>query len=154
MKRIIFLIIIVALAGITPVQAADTPLKFNTPEQLQRYEFLTKELRCLVCQNQNLAESHADLAQDLREEVQQMILAGKSNDEIVDYLVARYGDFVLYNPPVKESTWLLWFAPFVLLLAGIFIVYRFARGRSLVPQPELSAEQQTQLAKLLGEEKK
>ena len=154
MKRIIILINIIVLAGILPVRAADTPLSFNTPEQLQRYEYLTKELRCLVCQNQNLAESHADLAQDLREEVQQMILAGKSNDEIIDYLVARYGDFVLYNPPVKESTWLLWFAPFVLLLAGIFIVYRFARKRSQMPEPELSADQQTQLAKLLGEERK
>ena len=130
------------------------PLTFKTAEQQQRYDYLTKELRCLVCQNQNLAESHADLAQDLREEVQQMILAGKTNKEIIDYLVARYGDFVLYNPPVQESTWLLWFAPFILLLAGIFIVYRIARSRSQIPQPELSAEQQSQLAKLLSEEKK
>jgi len=149
-----FLLNVAMLVGTLPAWAADMPLTFNTPEQLQRYEYLTKELRCLVCQNQNLAESHADLAQDLREEVQQMILAGKSNDEIVDYLVARYGDFVLYKPPVKESTWLLWFAPFVLLLAGVSIVYRFARGRSQMPQPELSAEQQTQLANLLGEERK
>ena len=134
--------------------AADTPLTFNTAEQQQQYDYLTKELRCLVCQNQNLAESHADLAQDLREEVQQMILAGKTNKEITDYLVARYGDFVLYDPPVQESTWLLWFAPFIMLLLGIFIVYRFARSRSQLPQPELSAEQQSQLAQLLREEKK
>lgn len=154
MKRFIVLINIIILAGVLPVWAADMPLKFNTAEQQQRYDYLTKELRCLVCQNQNLAESHADLAQDLREEVQQMILAGKTNKEIIDYLVARYGDFVLYNPPVKESTWLLWFAPFLLLLAGIFIVYRIARSRSQLPQPELSAEQQSQLAQLLREEKK
>lgn len=144
----------IVTVGLLPVQAADTPLTFNTPEQQQRYDYLTKELRCLVCQNQNLAESHADLAQDLREEVQKMILAGKSNDEIIDYLVARYGDFVLYDPPVKESTWLLWFAPFVLLLAGILIVYKIARSRSQIPEPELSAEQQTRLSELLGEEKK
>ena len=83
-----------------------------------------------------------------------MILAGKTNDEITDYLVARYGDFVLYDPPVQESTWLLWFGPFILLLVGAFIVYRFARSRSQIPQPELNADQQAQLAKLLGEKRK
>ena len=154
MNRIIFLIGVVVLTGISPVWAADTPLQFNTAEQQQRYDYLTKELRCLVCQNQNLAESHAGLAQNLREEVQKMILAGKTNDEITDYLVARYGDFVLYDPPVQESTWLLWFGPFILLLVGAFIVYRFARSRSQIPQPELNADQQAQLAKLLGEKRK
>ena len=84
-----------------------------------------------------------------------MVLAGKNNEEIVDFLVARYGDFVLYRPPVKLSTWLLWFAPFVLLLAGIFLVYRFARARAQVPQQQqLSAAEQSQLAKLLKEEDK
>ena len=146
---------IVMLFVLLPVQAADVPLEFDKPEQGQRYQDLIEELRCLVCQNQNLADSHADLAQDLREEVYEMVLAGKNNEEIVDFLVARYGDFVLYRPPVKLSTWLLWFAPFVLLLAGIFLVYRFARARAQVPQQQqLSAAEQSQLANLLKEEDK
>jgi len=134
--------------------AADVPLSFNSPEQEQRYQHLIEELRCLVCQNQNLADSHADLAQDLRQEVYTMVQAGKSNDEIVGFLVARYGDFVLYRPPVKESTWLLWFGPFVLLLAGIVLVYRFARINARQPQQQLSATEQSQLSQLLKEERK
>lgn len=159
MKRLISLnlkisvVIVFAIASFS-VYSADVPLKFNTPEQQQRFDYLTKELRCLVCQNQNLAESHAQLAQDLRQQVQQMILKGKTNDQIIKYLVARYGDFVLYNPPLQENTWLLWFGPFILLLAGLFIVYKFVRGRSKLPPPELSAEQQSQLAQLLGKGKK
>ena len=125
---------------------------FDTPEQQQRYQHLIEELRCLVCQNQNLADSHADLAQDLREEVRQMILDGKTNDEITGYLVARYGDFVLYRPPVKRSTWLLWFAPFALFLTAIILVVRNARTRAQAPQPVISAEQRQQLAQLLDKE--
>lgn len=140
------------LLVLLPLRAADVPLEFDSPVQEQRYQNLIEELRCLVCQNQNLADSHADLAQDLREEVYEMVLAGKTNEEIIDFLVARYGDFVLYRPPVKLSTWLLWFTPFVLLLTGIFLVYRFARAR--VPQQQLSAAEQSQLAQLLKEENK
>ena len=134
--------------------AADVPLAFNSPEQEQRYQHLIEELRCLVCQNQNLADSHADLAQDLRQEVYTMVQAGKSNDEIVGFLVARYGDFVLYRPPVKQSTWLLWFGPFVLLLAGIALVYRFARVNARQPRQQLSVTEQSQLSQLLKEERK
>ena len=83
-----------------------------------RLRHLESGLRCLVCQNQTLAESDADLAADLRLEVRKLALAGKSDDEIRDYLVARYGDFVLYDPPLKPVTWVLWFGPFVLLAAG------------------------------------
>ncbi|MBF8269433.1 MAG: Cytochrome C biosis protein [Gammaproteobacteria bacterium] len=137
-----------------PAQAADIPLEFDTPEQQQRYQHLIEELRCLVCQNQNLADSHADLAQDLREEVYEMVQDGKANEDIVGFLVARYGDFVLYRPPVKLSTWLLWFAPFILLLTGIFVVFRFARARMQVPPQQLSAAEQSQLTQLLKEENK
>jgi cytochrome c-type biogenesis protein CcmH len=137
-----------------PARAADLPLEFSAPAQEQRYRDLIEELRCLVCQNQNLADSHADLAQDLREEVQQMILAGKSDDEIISFLTARYGDFVLYRPPVKGSTWMLWFAPFLLLLAGIGFVYRFARNRARARPAQLNAAEQSELARLLSEERK
>jgi cytochrome c-type biogenesis protein CcmH len=103
--------------------AADDPLR----ERLRRLE---TDLRCLVCQNQTLADSNADLANDLRREVRLLADAGKSDDEIRDYLVARYGDFVLYKPPMKPITWLLWFGPFVLLAGGAFAWWRIARARA------------------------
>ena len=84
--------------------AEDVPMTFNNLQDEQRFNDLTRELRCLVCQNQSLADSNADLAQDLREEIYNEMLAGKTNSEIIDYLVARYGDFVLYRPPVKPVT--------------------------------------------------
>ena len=86
-----------------------------------RLKRLEGELRCLVCQNQTLADSNADLADDLRREVRALALAGKSDEDIKAYLVARYGDFVLYNPPVKPVTWALWFGPFSLLVAGVVV---------------------------------
>ena len=96
--------------------SADPPL---TPEAQARLKALSEELRCLVCQNQTLAHSNAELAVDLRREVHKMIAAGQTNDQIKTYLVERYGDFVLYRPPVKPTTWLLWGAPMILLLIGV-----------------------------------
>jgi len=94
-----------------------------------RLRVLGEELRCLVCQNQTLADSSAPLAQDLRNEIRQMISQGKSDDEIRGYLVQRYGDFVLYRPPWKATTLALWLGPFVLLLLGAGIFARIVRGR-------------------------
>jgi len=95
-----------------------------------RLKRLETELRCLVCQNQTLADSSADLADDLRHEVRALALAGKSDDDIKSYLVARYGDFVLYKPPVKPSTWMLWFGPFALLAGGGAIGWVVLRRRA------------------------
>jgi cytochrome c-type biogenesis protein CcmH len=95
-----------------------------------RLKRLESELRCLVCQNQTLADSNADLADDLRREVRTLALQGKSDDEIKAYLVARYGDFVLYRPPVKPLTWLLWFGPFALLAGGGAIWWVVLRRRA------------------------
>ena len=97
----------------------------------QRLKKLESELRCLVCQNQTLADSNAGLADDLRREVRTLAVAGKSDQEIRDYLVARYGDFVLYDPPVKSTTWLLWFGPFALLVvgAGVWLAVLRRRGK-------------------------
>ena len=131
------------------IHAADTPLKFTDSSQEQRYQSLLLELRCLVCQNQSLADSHADLAQDLRNEVHGMLLQGKSNAEILDFMVQRYGDFVLYRPPVRDSTWLLWFGPFVLLLIAVSVAVRFSRGRNRGAAPALSETERARLQELL-----
>jgi cytochrome c-type biogenesis protein CcmH len=107
-----------------------------------RLKSLESQLRCLVCQNQTLAESEAPLAEDLRKEVRELAVAGKSDDDIRAYLVARYGDFVLYKPPMKPLTWLLWFGPFLLLSGGLvtwlFVLRRRARMK-IVDDDEANA---------------
>jgi cytochrome c-type biogenesis protein CcmH len=92
-----------------------------------RAQAIAEQLRCLVCQNQTIAESDAPLAQDLRMQVNEQLAQGKSDQQVIAFMVARYGDFVLYRPPVKPVTWLLWFGPFVLLGGGLFQLYRVAR---------------------------
>ncbi len=94
---------------------------------------IAAELRCLVCQNQTIADSHADLAQDLRRQVREMIQQGRSDTEIIDFMTARYGDFVLYRPPLKGTTWLLWFGPALLLGGGVVVLVTVLRRRSKLP---------------------
>jgi cytochrome c-type biogenesis protein CcmH len=106
------------------------PLPFKDRAEEVRFQHLAKQLRCLVCQNQDLADSDADLAKDLRKQVFDMMRAGKSDDEIKQYLVARYNDFVLYDPPLKPGTWLLWFLPFALVLIGAGVLWRILRQRT------------------------
>ena len=106
------------------------PLPFKDRAEEVRFQNLTKELRCLVCQNQNLADSEADLARDLRHEVFDLMQAGKSDAEIKQYLVARYNDFVLYDPPLKPGTWLLWLGPGVLLSIGFGVLVNVLRKRA------------------------
>ena len=109
------------------------------------------ELRCLVCQNQSIADSHADLAADLRREIREQIDAGKSDSEIRDYMVARYGDFILYRPPFKSTTLLLWVAPFGLLLAGIWGLRRIAvNRRRVVGDVGLSVDEQARLREIMA----
>jgi len=110
-----------------PVQE---PLVFESMLQEDRFNQLTLELRCLVCQNQNLADSDAQLAHDLRAEVHEMLVAGKSDDEIKQFMVERYGDFVLYRPPVQKNTYLLWLAPIVLLLIGGVVLRSSVKKRA------------------------
>jgi cytochrome c-type biogenesis protein CcmH len=104
-----------------------------------------------VCQNQSLLDSDAELAHDLRAEVYDMIQAGKNDDEIIEFLVARYGDFVLYNPPVKPSTYLIWFGPFVLLLIAGLLLLRSIRRQQKAPTSEISAEERERLDAILGD---
>src|ERR1041385_7821651 len=117
-----------------------------------RMKNLTKQLRCLVCQNETLADSQAQLAEDLRREIREQIRAGKSDQEIMAYVSQRYTDFVLYNPPVKPTTYLLWFGPFVLLLYGTFFLYRYLklRRQSIEAKP-LTPEERRRAEKLLNE---
>ena len=117
-----------------------------------RARAISADLRCLVCQNQSIGDSNADLAQDLRREVYQMIKAGQSDAEIVDFLVARYGDFVLYRPPVTTTTALLWAGPFLLIAIGLFFLLRFIRTRvatTAAGDGALSGEEQARLDALL-----
>jgi len=136
MKRAL-LFLLVAL----PCWAQDAALE-------RRAITLEKELRCLVCQNQSLAESNAPLAMDLRNQIREQLAAGKSEREVVDYLVARYGDFVRYRPPLKANTLLLWGGPFIFLIGGFYLLARFLRRRR-VPQPQLTSTERERAAKLL-----
>jgi len=115
------------LAQRAPVQE---PLVFENQQQQDRFDKLTKELRCLVCQNQNLADSDAQLAHDLRREVHDLLQTGRNDEEIKQFLVDRYGDFVLYRPPVQTNTYLLWLGPLVLLLIGAWILRASISKRS------------------------
>jgi len=102
---------------------------------------ITTELRCLVCQNQTIADSHADLAVDLREEVREMLPRGQSKQQILDYMTARYGDFVLYRPPVKTTTWMLWFGPLLLLAGGLAGLALVLRHRSRLAEDQFEPDE-------------
>ena len=137
-----------ALAGEAQDMAADPVLE-------KRMIGLADKLRCLVCQNESLASSHADLAEDLRREVREQMQKGLTDDEIIEYLVSRYGDFVLYDPPMKSYTMLLWFGPFALLfVAGLGLVMQLRKRRESVPEATLTPEAQQRAAALLNEEEK
>jgi cytochrome c-type biogenesis protein CcmH len=117
----------------------------------QRLTKLSQELRCLVCQNETLADSRADLAEDLRREIREQIKAGKSDQEIIAFLTQRYGEFILYRPPVKPKTYLLWFGPFVLLLLGLVILFSYVRRRrDLISEQPLSNADRRRAEELLG----
>lgn len=118
----------------------------------RRAAALAEQLRCLVCQNQSIAESNAELAIDLRREINQQIRAGRTDREIVDFMVARYGDFVLYSPPVKSHTLLLWFGPGLLMLAALFAFARALRNRRLrSAEHPLTAAEHAEAERLLGD---
>ena len=127
-------LVLALCCGVLSAQAID-PLPFKDRAEETRFQHLTRELRCLVCQNENLADSNADLARDLRHQVFDLMRQGKSDAEIKQYLVDRYSDFVLYDPPVQGSTLLLWFGPLAILLAGAAVVVVTIRRRSRAPTP-------------------
>lgn len=128
------------------------PLQDNVAVEAQ-VQRLSEELRCLVCQNQTLADSSSGLAEDLRQEIREMAAKGMSDKAIIDYLVVRYGDFVRYRPPLKSTTALLWFGPFALLLAGGAILFMTLRKREkMATDAPLSAEEARKVSELLDKE--
>ena len=139
-RHLRLLLLTFALAWAGASMAIDTQRAFDDPALQARYEHITRELRCLVCQNETIADSNATLAGDLRREVREMIAAGKSDDEIRQFMIDRYGDFVLYRPRMTASNFLLWAAPVLLLVLGAFAVVRVVRRRAA--EAELEPEGQ------------
>jgi len=149
MKRIALLISLVICFATVALAKEAKPAE--DPQIEQRMKALTEQLRCLVCQNETLADSRADLAEDLRKEIREQMKAGKSDQEIIAFLTQRYGDFVLYKPPVKSTTYLLWFGPFVLLFAGTGVLYRYLkRRRELIEEKPLTADERKRAEEILG----
>ncbi|MDU9389238.1 cytochrome c-type biogenesis protein [Pseudomonas japonica] len=142
-----------SLCGVA--RAAIDTYQFADEAERERYRELTKELRCPKCQNQDIADSNAPIAADLRREIFRMLGEGKSNQQIVDFMVDRYGDFVRYKPALTAKTWLLWFGPAALLLGGIGVMAVIVRKRRVPAgngSADLSSEERERLAKLLDKE--
>ncbi len=133
-------LLVIFLLIVNSVFAGEAKPLADDPVLEARLKALSQELRCLVCQNTTLADSTAPLAEDLRQEIRQLMREGKSDKEVVDYLVARYGNFVRYRPPVNNSTALLWFGPFLLLIVGGFVLFRVLKkhaiGEDIQPEDE------------------
>jgi cytochrome c-type biogenesis protein CcmH len=127
--------------------------EFENPEQENSYNELIDELRCLVCQNQTIADSNAALAKDLRRQVHEMLQKGKTRQDIVDYMLSRYGDFVLYRPPLKPKTILLWVGPFIFLILGLILLFIYIRKKKSETPTELNEQQHQRIRQLLDQDK-
>lgn len=152
MKTAALLLIIVSAVASSAVAKDAVPLA-EDPKLEERVMAVSKELRCLVCQNETLADSRADLAVDLRNQIREQMKAGKSDEEVIAFVTARYGDFVLYRPPIRPSTYLLWFGPFVLLLAGLVFLFRFVKQRrEMIEETPLTPAERARAEDLLRTE--
>jgi cytochrome c-type biogenesis protein CcmH len=129
-------LVLAAIAG-SALGAADSTVntygEIANPALQARYEHVTQDLRCLVCQNESIADSNVELASDLRRQVREMLIAGKSDDEIFKFMTDRYGEFVRFNPPLTPKTWLIWGAPFIMVVVGAIVIIRVARHRASLP---------------------
>ncbi|MBK1719340.1 cytochrome C biogenesis protein [Thiocystis violacea] len=143
------------LAGVLLAGAAQAftleEFTFEDPARAEEFRDLIGELRCLVCQNESLAGSQAGVAQDLRKEVYRMMQEGQSRQDVVDFLVSRYGDFVLYEPPIRPSTYILWFGPFLFVGFGGFMLLRTLRRKRAEPEPDISESERARLRQLLAQ---
>lgn len=147
--RKLFFTLMLAFSAIA-AQAREAPLAADNPELEKRVMELSDELRCLVCQNQTLADSNAELAIDLKNQVREKLASGMSNQDVIDYMVERYGDFVLYRPPVKGITWLLWFGPFLLLVGGVAVLVIKLKRRQPADKALPESDMQRAAALLTG----
>ena len=134
-----------------PAYATFDDFDFSGNVTEKRFQNLVSKLRCLVCQNESLAGSQAELAQDLRREVYELMQSGKNDSEVIDFLVNRYGDFVLYEPPLRPSTWLLWIGPFLLFTVSIFLLFRRLSQRSKMQEISLDDDEKAKLEQLLNQ---
>ena len=152
MRWAVLLLVLLALVAVARPGAAIEPGEALADPALEaRARAISREIRCLVCQNENIDESGADLARDLRRLVRERLVAGDGDQAVRDFLVARYGDYVLLRPPLKPTTWLLWFAPPLILLLGIFGLVIRSRGRRAAgPPPPLDPAERQALARLLA----
>ena len=149
-----FVLILSVICSGSMVFAKDAVPLADDPAIEQRLIIISEEMRCLVCQNESLAGSRSDLANDLRREIRNLIKEGKTDDQIRSFMVERYGDFVLYRPPVKPITWFLWIGPFVILLAGIIGLMVYLRRRNQrVPSTKLSEADNRRIDALLQDVK-
>ena len=153
MRVLALITAMVLAASAAHTQTVFEPRDFSTPEHEQRYRALVDELRCLVCQNQTIAESNADLASDLRREVYRMVEDGRSADEIAGFMVDRYGDFVLYRPPVRSGTIVLWAGPFVLAAIGLTVLAVHLRRRRRIPATPLDADERQRIQRIFDGER-
>jgi cytochrome c-type biogenesis protein CcmH len=153
LRKFLLLLILVVLASPLAVAKEAVPMSTD-PEMEKRVNAISSELRCLVCQNQTIADSHAELAIDLKNQVRNMVKSGQSQDEIVDYMVQRYGDFVRYRPAFKATTMMLWLGPFLLLVIGLTVLVINLRKRTAVVKDDenLSLEESERLKTLLESE--
>jgi cytochrome c-type biogenesis protein CcmH len=153
MKRTALSLLLLSCLSLS-IAAKEAQPSSSDPVLEARVMSLSKELRCLVCQNETLADSRADLADDLRGQIREQMKAGKTDKEIITYLTDRYGKFILYNPPVDPTTYLLWFGPFILLLAGLAVLFRYLKQRrELIIERPLSAAEHHRAESLLKPER-
>jgi cytochrome c-type biogenesis protein CcmH len=149
MKKIVYFFCGLFLFASQVMADPTVTFKFNSDEEEALFFKLSNELRCLVCQNQSIADSNAGLAKDLRTEMYEMLQAGKTEDEIIDFMVKRYGDYVLYNPPFKPVTLLLWFGPALVFAIGVFFAIRFIREqKKAIVDVEISTDDIERLKEL------
>ena len=149
--RFVSILLICLLASVVMAQVQEEEVPSDDPVIEQRLANISKELRCLQCQNQTLADSPAGLAADMRREIRAQMKAGKSDQEVIAFLTQRYGDFILYRPRVTFTTYLLWFGPFILLLAALYGLFRYIKlRRDFIPEKPLSVEERRRAEEMLA----
>jgi len=138
--KLIFIVVVLMITMNAHTSSTLADFTFTDSKQTQDFRNLTEQLRCLVCQNESLAASQAELAQDLRREIYAMMKAGKTQEEVITFLVARYGDFILYNPPIKPSTYFLWYGPFIFFSIGGLLFARTLLKQKYIPETTAALE--------------